>query len=149
MIVISFFARPSDCSSGFACSGLPIGRSEQPCAPFAGLSSSAVCGAVSAPGISTSQYGPTPPKRGGLQGNLIESPSKIGKFLISPLVRHDGSGRYVASVSIRNGRGSQSHDRILRFVPRFDSPEQAARFAVDQATAWIGRPALAMPFPLN
>jgi hypothetical protein len=33
-----------------------------------------------------------------------------------------------------------THDRVLRFVPVFDSPDQAARFATEKALAWIGHP---------
>jgi hypothetical protein len=64
-------------------------------------------------------------------------------------VRHDGFGRFQASVSIRNGRGSQSHDRVLRFSPRFDSAAQAASYATEQAAAWVGRRAHGHPFHLN
>jgi hypothetical protein len=31
-----------------------------------------------------------------------------------------------------------THDRILRFVPIFDTHEQASRFASEQALAWLG-----------
>lgn len=34
-----------------------------------------------------------------------------------------------------------THDRVMRFVPAFDTHEQATRFATEQALAWIGRPA--------
>ncbi|WP_415147187.1 hypothetical protein [Piscinibacter sp.] len=37
-----------------------------------------------------------------------------------------------------------THDRVMRFVPAFDSREQATRFATEQALAWIGRPAPAL-----
>lgn len=30
-----------------------------------------------------------------------------------------------------------THDRVLRFVPVFESHADAARFAVEQAVAWI------------
>jgi hypothetical protein len=30
-----------------------------------------------------------------------------------------------------------SHDRVMRFVPVFDSHEQASQYAVAQALAWI------------
>jgi len=53
------------------------------------------------------------------------------------LTRDDDSGRYLAGVSIRSGRGSATHDRIVRFAPTFDSRELAARFATDQAMAWL------------
>jgi hypothetical protein len=30
-----------------------------------------------------------------------------------------------------------THDRVLRFVPVFDTREQAGRFASEQALAWL------------
>ena len=60
---------------------------------------------------------------------------------MSPLPRPAEGGLYAAAVSIRSGRGSMTHDRVLRFVPLFETHEQAARFATDQALAWLGRPA--------
>lgn len=74
------------------------------------------------------------------QGISIQSSLQIGKYLVSPLTRPLGCGRYAAAVSIRSGRGSMTHDRVMRFVPAFDSHEQATRFATEQALAWIGRP---------
>jgi hypothetical protein len=43
-----------------------------------------------------------------------------------------------------------SHDRVMRFVPVFDSHEQASHYAVAQAMAWIDEqpPGLA-PFTLT
>ena len=35
-----------------------------------------------------------------------------------------------------------THDRVLRFVPVFDSHDEAAHFAVEQAMAWIDATAL-------
>lgn len=57
------------------------------------------------------------------------------------MTRPIAGGRYAASVSIRSGTGSMTHDRVMRFVPAFDSHDQATRFATEQALAWIGRPA--------
>lgn len=71
----------------------------------------------------------------------IHTPLQVGKYLVSPLTRRIGGGRYAAAVSIRCGTGSMTHDRVMRFVPAFDTHEQATRFATDQALAWIGRPA--------
>jgi hypothetical protein len=34
-----------------------------------------------------------------------------------------------------------THDRVMRFVPVFNSPDQATSFAAAQALAWIGTPA--------
>jgi hypothetical protein len=33
-----------------------------------------------------------------------------------------------------------THDRVMRFVPRFESSDQATSFAAEQALAWIGAP---------
>jgi hypothetical protein len=57
---------------------------------------------------------------------------------VSPSTRPADDGRFAAAVSIRSGRDSMTHDRVLRFSPLFDSREQAARFATTQALAWIG-----------
>jgi hypothetical protein len=64
------------------------------------------------------------------------------------MTRRDSDGHYAASVSIRSGRGSMTHDRVMRFVPVFESPALAQRFAIDQALAWIGAPARAAT-PIN
>ena len=57
---------------------------------------------------------------------------------MSPLTRRTACGQHVAAaVSIRTGGGSMTHDRVFRFVPLFASHEDAARFALEQALAWI------------
>lgn len=33
-----------------------------------------------------------------------------------------------------------THDRVMRFVPVFDTPIQATCFAAHQALVWLGRP---------
>jgi hypothetical protein len=57
------------------------------------------------------------------------------------LTRHLGPSRYAASVSIRSGHGSATHDRVMRFVPEFDSGEAALQYASAQGLDWIGRAA--------
>lgn len=71
---------------------------------------------------------------------------QVGKFLISPLTRPLAHGRHASAVSIRSGRGSASHDRVLRLAPDFASAAEAARYATAQGLAWIDadRP---HPFP--
>jgi hypothetical protein len=54
------------------------------------------------------------------------------------LTRPVEGGRYTAGVSIRSGTGSMTHDRVMRFVPVFDTHDQATRFAAAQALAWLG-----------
>ncbi|MDZ5456730.1 hypothetical protein SM757_09090 [Azohydromonas lata] len=66
---------------------------------------------------------------------------RVGKYLVSPLTRSLGQGRFAASVSIRSGRGSATHDRVLRFTPEFGSGEAALHYATAQGLDWIGRTA--------
>ena len=67
---------------------------------------------------------------------------------MSPLTRRTDGGPVNAAVSIRSGRGSMTHDRVMRFVPVFDTHDQAARFATDQALVWIAaRAATPCPTP--
>ncbi|WP_157264437.1 hypothetical protein [Azohydromonas aeria] len=73
----------------------------------------------------------------------MDTSIRVGKYLVSPLTRHLGSSRYAASVSIRSGYGSATHDRVMRFVPEFDSGEAALRYATAQGLDWIGRTAAA------
>lgn len=61
----------------------------------------------------------------------------VGKYLVSPLAKLQGEGRYAASVSIRSGRGSGTHDRILRFEDLFDSAAAAVHYATEHALGWI------------
>lgn len=62
-----------------------------------------------------------------------EQSFSVGKYLVSPLARRNDSGRYSASVSIRNG----SHDRVFRFVPEFASHDGAIAYAVAEASSWL------------
>jgi hypothetical protein len=68
----------------------------------------------------------------------IHTPFRVGKYLVSPLTRPTLGGAFAAGVSIRSGAGTMTHDRVLRFVPVFDTHEQASRFASEQALAWLG-----------
>ena len=71
------------------------------------------------------------------RGHSITKSLEIGKYVVSPLTRASNDGRYTAGVSIRCGTGSMTHDRVVRFIPIFDTPEEAARYATRQAFAWI------------
>jgi hypothetical protein len=42
------------------------------------------------------------------------------------------SGSYTATLSIRSGKSSCSHDRVFRFIPLFRSPAAAIRYAIEQ-----------------
>ena len=62
---------------------------------------------------------------------------EIGKYLVSPTAKAQGEGRFAASVSIRSGRGSGTHDRVLRFSGIFDSAAAAVHYATEHAMGWI------------
>jgi len=66
-----------------------------------------------------------------------ESTFPVGKYLVSPLTTRSDAGRYSASVSIRSGRGSATHDRVFRFDPSFASRELAAGYALAQGLEWL------------
>ncbi|WP_371816389.1 hypothetical protein [Roseateles sp. DAIF2] len=53
------------------------------------------------------------------------------------MTKPHAEGGFAASVSIRSGQGMASHDRVLRFVPRFDSRRAALRYATDEGLAWV------------
>ena len=57
------------------------------------------------------------------------------------MTRPAAGGRlHTSAVSIRSGRGSMTHDRVMRFTRVFDTPVQATDFATEQALAWVGDP---------
>ncbi len=67
------------------------------------------------------------------------SPIQTGKYLVSPLVKRLPGGLYAASVSIRSGTGSATHDRVLRLAPVFEDLHAAMGQASDLGLAWIRR----------
>jgi hypothetical protein len=69
--------------------------------------------------------------------NMNDSQLEVGKYLVSPLAKQQAEGRYAASVSIRSGRGSGTHDRVLRFTGLFDSAAAAVHYATEHALGWI------------
>ncbi len=71
-----------------------------------------------------------------------ETSIAIGKFQVTPIIYLTESGSFAPSVSIRSGTGRASHDRVYRFVARFESHRAAVRYALDQALAWIKQPSL-------
>ena len=72
---------------------------------------------------------------------MIHSPSHsnitVGKYLVSPLTRQLDDGRFSASVSIRSGAGSHTHDRVLRLAPVFADHIAAAHYATSEGLQWI------------
>jgi hypothetical protein len=69
--------------------------------------------------------------------DIIQHNVAVGKYLVSPLIKNLDDGRFAASVSIRSGRGSGMHDRVMRFTPDFASHAAALRYALDQGVDWV------------
>lgn len=69
--------------------------------------------------------------------NISPTRLAVGKYLISPLAKPHGEGSYIASVSIRSGKGSATHDRVMRFSGLFDSAASALQYATEHALGWI------------
>ena len=69
--------------------------------------------------------------------DILDTRFAVGKYLVSPLTRRLDDGRFAASVSIRSGRGSGMHDRVMRFTPLFANSAAAVRYATEQGLAWV------------
>lgn len=61
----------------------------------------------------------------------------VGKYLVSPLAKPQADGFYTASVSIRSGKGSATHDRVMRLTGLFGSAALAVQHATEHALGWI------------
>ena len=70
--------------------------------------------------------------------NHQSQPIEVGKYRVSPLATQTDEGNFAASVSIRSGRGSATHDRVSRFSTLFDNAPDAMDYATEHALAWIG-----------
>jgi hypothetical protein len=73
--------------------------------------------------------------------NHINTNIAVGKYLVSPLTKRLDDGRYAASVSIRTGRGTATHDRVLRFAALFNTQAAAVTYATEQGLIWVREPA--------
>ncbi|MDO9402732.1 MAG: hypothetical protein Q7T87_01730 [Polaromonas sp.] len=62
---------------------------------------------------------------------------EVGKYRVSPLAKKLNEGQYAASVSIRSGQGSATHDRVMRFSTLFDNAASAISYATEHALGWI------------
>lgn len=69
----------------------------------------------------------------------LENAFSVGKYLVSPSTHTTDTGLYTASVSIRSGRGSGTHDRIYRFIPEFVQRDCALRYAVNEGHRWLAQ----------
>ena len=65
-------------------------------------------------------------------------PIEVGKYRVSPVATQLDDGGFAASVSIRSGKGSATHDRVSRFSTLFDNAPAALHYATAHAMAWIG-----------
>lgn len=68
-------------------------------------------------------------------------PFAVGDFRITPLSRSQGSDQHTALLSIRRGRGSQTHDRVYTFKPEFKTQDSALMYAAAQGRYWLLNPA--------
>lgn len=66
----------------------------------------------------------------------------MGRFVLSPITRQTDTGQYTASLSIRSGQGSTTHDRVFRFLPLFPTDKAAARYALSQGLVYLRQPSL-------
>ena len=71
----------------------------------------------------------------------------IGKFRISPFCNPLADGQFRASVSIRSGHGSATHDRVLRLLPHFNTELAATQFALREGLAWLAGRGLPLGTP--
>jgi hypothetical protein len=62
---------------------------------------------------------------------------RVGKYLISPLIKVLEDGSFATSVSIRSGSGSATTDRVLRLTRIFRCTAEAAAGAHAEALRWI------------
>ncbi|MEY4284989.1 MAG: hypothetical protein EBV20_11680 [Betaproteobacteria bacterium] len=73
-------------------------------------------------------------------------PFAVGDFQITPLSRSHGNDQHTALLSIRQGKGSQTRDRVYTFKPEFKTQDSALMYAAAQGRYWLLNPAsLASP----
>ena len=65
------------------------------------------------------------------------APFAIGKLLFTPLTRSVRGGHFTASLSIRRGQGSQTHDSVYTFKPEFSNRDSALAYAAQQGRDWL------------
>lgn len=66
----------------------------------------------------------------------------VGRYVLSTITRRTDCGQYAASLSIRSGAGSASHDRVFRFTPLFRTADAADGYALAQGREYLALPAL-------
>lgn len=68
-------------------------------------------------------------------------PFAVGELRITPLSRLHGAHHHIALLSIRQGLGSQTRDRVHAFAPEFKTQESALMYAAVQGLYWPLNPA--------
>ena len=68
----------------------------------------------------------------------LGSAQRVGRYLVSPLIKSLDDGSFASSVSIRSGSGSATTDRVLRLNGLFRCATEAAVCAHAEALRWIG-----------
>ena len=68
-------------------------------------------------------------------------PTITDAFLITPMTRVLKCGAFSASLSVRRGRGTQTHDRVYTFSPQFACRDTALMYAAEQGRNWLINPA--------
>ena len=74
---------------------------------------------------------------------------RVGKYLVSPLIKVLEDGSFASSVSIRSGAGSATTDRVLRLKQIFRCAAEAAAHAHAEALQWIGDSIAPRAQPVN
>jgi len=64
---------------------------------------------------------------------MLQNTQTIGKFVVTSLTKVTDGGDYAAAVSIRRG----VHDRVIRFIPRFQTSMLATRYAMRQGRSMV------------
>lgn len=59
---------------------------------------------------------------------------------MTPMTRGAQDGTFTASLSIRRGSGTQTHDRIYTFTPEFATSDCALHYAAEQGQCWLHNP---------
>jgi len=67
-------------------------------------------------------------------------PFAAGVFLLTPLSDSNGNDQFTALLSIRRGKGSQTHDRVYTFKPSFRTKGEALRYAAEKGRHWLVNP---------
>ncbi|WP_284335456.1 hypothetical protein [Comamonas sp. NoAH] len=72
----------------------------------------------------------------------LSSSQVIGRYALTHTAELTPSGTYAATLSIRSGKGSSSHDRVFRFIPLFLTSAAAICYAIEQGKSYLQLPVL-------